>query len=133
MLRSQHSRLQFVDRSSFDLEFENQNNVKALPQCAKFTRSNILELSSSQPEVSNVKAMSYGTFADGQICAQTYVTLLHVCFSCHGHLTVCINQQVLLQDFFAQLCLAEYKLKSCSITRQTAGIPNPQLHSCQSL
>ena len=30
--------------------------------------------------------MSYGTFANGQICAQTYVTLLHVCFSCHGHL-----------------------------------------------
>lgn len=34
MLRSQHSWLQFDDRSTFDLGFHSQNNVKHLPQCA---------------------------------------------------------------------------------------------------
>ena len=86
MFRSQHAWLQLVENSIFDLDFHSQNNVTHLPQCSNITRFKHLELCSSHTEVSDARVMSYDIFANGQIYAQTYVTLLHVCISCHGHL-----------------------------------------------
>ena len=38
MLRSQHSWLQFVDSSIFDLDFQNPSNAKESLQCATFNK-----------------------------------------------------------------------------------------------
>jgi len=64
---------------------QNQSYAKELPQCACFNKLECFR-NIQFTEVFDARAMSYGTFADGQICAQYYVTLLHVCISCHGHL-----------------------------------------------